>query len=88
MTYQSKVRYAAKKIGAEIVCNSTTEQYDYEVLAPNGMIFSCDSIHLLVGNCFKGDPAWYEEVWKDLYDRISFGVEKCETPDCEWCSHD
>lgn len=85
MSWQTKAKALAKKLGAEVENNSNGEQYVYDILAPKGKIWSCNLIHCLVGNCFKGDPKWYEEVWKDLYERMSYGLEECDDPDCEWC---
>jgi hypothetical protein len=74
----------AADLGAEI-----TE--DGELLrifadAPTGKVFSASFLHCMISDW---DPEWgakKADAWTDLGDRLSYGIEDCETDDCDTCA--
>ncbi len=86
MTYQSKARAFAKKHGVILHNECDANNYEYRAETPPGYIWN-EGVHEFVGHCFKGDPEWYEGVWKDLYERMEGGMDLCTDKDCEWCNN-
>lgn len=74
-----KVFALAKKLGARVDINCEGRGYlDVEVTSPRGFCWSGSGLHCLVGSQWPNERA--EEVWKDLFERMSDGVETCDDP--------
>lgn len=52
--------------------------------APHRKIWSCSFIHELV--CAKDSKEPKSVIWKDLLERMSYGLEDCTDDNCEWCN--
>ena len=53
--------------------------------APDGRVFECSDLHTIVGDWTFGPKA---DAWKDLYERMGYGVGPCrDRPDCDACDH-
>ena len=69
------------KYGAKVISDDKSE---VEVEAPRGFCWSAEpTVHSLVSA--KWDNDTHEDLWKDMADRMDYGVEKCENTECEWC---
>ena len=80
MTTRQRVENLAKKLGATIEFDHT-EPHIYAD-APKGMCWSCDpGLHGLVAVPEEGETI--ESRWKDIYDRMKFGIEECRCSECK-----
>lgn len=87
MSYAQQVKNLAKSLGAVIENGSGGGVWQYNIDAPQGYTWCSDhGLHSIVAWCYKGDRKWTEEMWKDALDRMEYGIEPCETKDCEFCS--
>lgn len=86
MTYwQTKAKALARKFGAIVHNESDSLHYSYGIEAPKGYIWN-EGLHEFRLECYKGDPSWYEDAWKDVYERMEVGMDLCTDKDCEWCT--
>ena len=58
------------------------EVIDVEADAPDGYVWKCDELHFLVGHDEHGPR---RDVWQDMLDRMSWGVEVCPFGTCDCC---
>jgi hypothetical protein len=69
--------------------NSTLDDSMYDEIkceAPKGKIWACSLVHEIISAKEKTeDPRC--ELWDDMLDRMSYGVEDCEDVECEWCNN-
>ena len=74
MTWRQKAFARAKKLGVDIVdlCGA---HFDYEAVAPDGYHFKEEQLHGFVIWQYKGFTT--EPLWRDLYERMEGGLEKC-----------
>lgn len=99
MNWKAKALRLAKKLGVEIVFSGQTPYYEITVIAPKGKTWSCCDIHELTSTQwtleepkigerpdFENSPVTpVSECWHDIYDRMEYGVEDCDNPECDWC---
>ena len=83
MTTLASVKKAARAIGARVEDDRAGYTHECRVEAPRGMIWSCADIHELISAAYR---PWKPD-YQDLLDRMAYGVEKCDDPECDWC-HD
>jgi len=76
-----KLKLAASKIGAKIEDDKIGKTHECCVFSPQGKMFSCDSIHILVDSVFI---PWKPD-YKELQRRMEVGLEDCTDAECEWC---
>jgi len=77
---KSRVRALAATLGAKICENSRT---DIEVEAPDGYCWSCEGgwgLHVLVASQWDDEPIGH--LWRDLWERMDYGIEKCDCDEC------
>lgn len=81
--YRKKGLALAMQLGAIVICD---EPHEVEVEAPPNMTWKCNpGVHSLVTSRMDEDETW-EQLWKDMWERMDLGIEPCECKDCEWCS--
>ena len=60
--------------------------------APDKHIFSNNGCHFFASYTAMVESIWDDDVkadlWVDILDRLSYGIEDCNDPDCEWCNND
>ena len=75
----ANVKKVAAKLGATVI----RKDDECNIEAPQGHVWSgATDIHESVG-CANGYSI--TEVYAGQLDFMSYGVEPCEIPDCEWC---
>ena len=85
MTYKQKVLKLAQNLGAAITVDKTENEFDIEVFAPKGFFWDEGmGAHVLVANKHYTEDIKTEELWKDLFVRMSDGLESCDNHHCEW----
>lgn len=85
MTYRQKGLALARKLKAIVISDMP---HEVEVEAPPNMTWKCNpGVHSLVTSRMDEDETW-EQLWKDMWERIDLGIEPCECDDCEWCSQE
>lgn len=77
--YQQRVKKLVKKLKAKLEVN-TRPYYEVRVEAPKGYHWA-DGVHEFVEAQEGGFSV--DELWKDVYDRMQDGTEKC-TEECDW----
>ena len=80
-----KVFELAAKLGVDLVVAKSEEYVEATVEAPAGQVWSCCRAHELVSTADVDHKDGIADLWIDLADRMSHGVEPCEDPNCEWC---
>jgi len=75
------LKLAAKKLNASVEDDKSFGFHECRVEAPKGYIW-VDGVHEFVDSTHEPWKPDYE----DLINRMSFGVVKCDDPDCEWCN--
>jgi hypothetical protein len=89
-TAYNRVRALAKQFGATIHININEPggMLDVGVEAPPNHVWSGEDLHEFVGHTQTGGVDRHE-MWEDLLDRMSDGVEPCPylggSDGCEWC---
>lgn len=79
MSNKQRVYALAAKLGATVEYDMT-EPHVY-VDAPAGYCWSCDpGLHGIVG--VPWDDETMADVWKDVLERVRFGIEKCNCGQC------
>ena len=71
----------SRKLGAKIIEGAAFNSVEAE--APNGHCWRCEGgtgLHVLVA-CRWGYEPW-PNVWRDLADRMDFGIQQCDCEDC------
>ena len=80
MTTRQKVFAIAKQLGVTI---DDSMYHEVKCEAPHGTIWACSLVHEIV--CTKDTKEPMSVIWNDLLERMSYGIEKCEDDNCEWC---
>jgi|SaaInl8_150m_RNA_FD_contig_81_705282_length_1268_multi_3_in_0_out_0_2 hypothetical protein len=85
MTFRQKVLKLATELKAAVTVDKTENEFDIEVLAPAGFYWAeGGDCHILVANKYYTESIKTENLWKDLYLRMSEGLENCKNHKCEW----
>lgn len=100
-TARQKVMELIERYGATLYTDDTNE---IEVEAPAGYIWAGSGLHSLVAVRLTPEGRWRigkafglvdgietkADLWLDLLDRMTDGVEPCTDSDCDWChpTHD
>lgn len=79
-----KLKTLAASMGATVEDQKIGLAHCCEVFSPKGKMFSCDSIHILVDETHQPWKPDYSELMR----RMSYGLDDCEDPECEWCNPD
>jgi hypothetical protein len=86
MTIKQKFVSRCQELNAEIVGTGN----DIEVEAPRGMVWSGIGTHAIVAAPERDDAnrpiTPRTQLYKWLLEDMSYGLEKCQTKDCEWCN--
>ena len=82
MTNLKAVQAAATKLGAVIEDQKTGEHHTCEALAPRRHLWIATGNHCLVDSCYQ---PWKPD-YADLLARMSYGIEPCINPECDWCN--
>jgi len=51
--------------------------------SPSGYVWVANLAHVLISDNNGHGAAWLE--WRDTYDRMSMGIERCVIDDCDYC---
>jgi hypothetical protein len=80
-----QVTALAKSYGTTAVYHPDREALEHEITidAPDGTVWSCSQIHQIVACGADGTP--WETLYADVFERMSYGLETCEEPDCDVC---
>lgn len=90
--------FLANKFGVELDFGGRDGEYGISVEAPKGYVWKANGTHELISNSWTeeytdpntgvvtGKTTSKKELWDDIYERMQYGIEKCPTPDCEWCN--
>ena len=81
MTTRQKVRTLADRYEADFIVNQDPPALDCEVIAPRGWHWLTDGLHAFVGNQWRRENV--REVYADMLDRMSDGIEKCTPDTCQ-----
>jgi len=85
MSTLRKLKAAAAKVGATVEKGTYGMTICVEVFAPQGKVFAeGGGTHIMVDDTYVG----FKPDYDDLLSRLSYGLEDCEDPDCEWCYPD
>lgn len=76
----STVRALATSLGATVDDNKDAQCHECRVTAPRGKVWA-DGVHEFV-DC--ANRPWKPD-YRDLIDRMNFGLEVCTDSECEWC---
>jgi hypothetical protein len=76
------IKSLAKAVGATVEYDRGFGHNELRVEAPHGHVWKCADIHELVDSSRQ---PWTPD-FDDVAQRMNYGVAKCETPNCEWCS--
>lgn len=82
MTTLAKVKRAAAALGATVEDSKEGHTHECTVEAPHRHIWKSDDIHMLIDACYR---PWKPD-YADLLRRMSYGLEPCTDPDCDWCN--
>ena len=83
----SDVKRAAAKFGGTVKREQQGRSIVIEVFAPPNKLWSADGIHsLLVERSEFDTSVEYQEAYAALIRRISYGVDDCDDPECEYCN--
>lgn len=82
MATQKQVENRAAELGCEFEVLRRAPKLDCQVWAPEGKRFEL-GLHTLVGHQLPGRPL--EQVFADMLERMSNGVEDCDDPNCDTC---
>lgn len=85
MSTKAKAMAVAQRYGATVVDQSGVQEHYYCFDAPRGYIWKSDGIHILVASQYRG-PWGTASMWKDIIDRMEYGIEPCLDKDCEFCN--
>jgi hypothetical protein len=77
------VKKAAALIGATVVDDKAYGTHECTVEAPHRYRWA-DGLHMFV-DCTN--QPWKPD-YQDLLDRMSYGIEPCTDPECDWCNSD
>jgi hypothetical protein len=80
MSTLKKLKTEAAKLGATVTKEKIGMTTTVEVFAPKGFYWAEGSTHVFVDDVYTGP-----NDYPDLLSRMSYGLVKCEDPDCEWC---
>lgn len=82
---RKSVEKLASFLGAIVTINPAA-RLDVGVEAPRGFTWRSDpEIHELIAAQWDDDHT--QDVWRDLFERMTMGVEPCAVIDeCEWCN--
>ena len=88
MTYRQRVMALAEELGASVETGPEGFAYTIQVMAPVGHHWIEGGVHELVASHESdcGEPA--ELLWQDLWERMNYGVKKCNAETCESWMHD
>lgn len=82
----SDVKRAAAKFGGTVKREQQGRSIVIEVFAPPNKLWSADGIHsFLVERSEFDTSVEYQEAYAALIRRISYGVDDCDDPECEYC---
>ena len=81
MTTLRQLRAAASKLGATVEDTKIGHSHTCEVIAPDGKFWAEGDVHCMVDTTSQPWKPDYE----DLLSRMSYGLEECTDPDCDWC---
>lgn len=81
MTTLKQVKKAAAALGAIVEEDKCEYSHECRVTAPHRKIW-CDGVHEFV-DC--ANRPWKPD-YEDLLNRMSYGLEDCIDPDCDWCN--
>lgn len=87
MSTRRAVMTKADELGAEVEVSRyggiTGQGMRVSVYAPNGFVWYANVAHVIVAdNNGEGGAAW---CWSDTFSRMSEGVQRCDTEDCDAC---
>ncbi len=80
----ASLKKVASSYGAKVDVD-TEGCYNVNVNLPKGLIWNANGIHTLNSFCYNGNPSWRKDVFKDLIDRMAYGISKCDGINCETC---
>lgn len=79
-SYQSLAMELINEYGIDLKV-SYFNGLDLDAWAPKGKVFSASECHTLVTSGEHGESE--ASLWKDMYERLSMGLEDCRTADCD-----
>jgi hypothetical protein len=82
MTTLKEARKVAAKFKATIRDGKNGNFHECAIEAPKGHVWSGSDLHELVSDAYV---PWKPD-YKDLVERMNYGVRPCDDPECEWCS--
>jgi hypothetical protein len=82
MTTLKRVKYFAKKLGAKVEDQRDGYAHRCGIEAPHRFIWCEGGVHELVD---ETNQPWKPD-YAHLIKRMSYGIEPCTDPDCDWCN--
>lgn len=83
MTTLKDIERKAKELGAMVIYDIGGRDKGLEIYAPPGKIWACDEVHSLVAIYDPRLPCDKADCYRDLLDRMSYGLVSCDKEDCE-----
>lgn len=80
-----KLKRLVKKFGGTMVDKSSGRWKVYQIEAPVGMYWNSDGIHCLKMDWMHGDSEFRKDAIEDALERVRYGVDACNDPDCDYC---
>jgi hypothetical protein len=85
---RASVRLRAAQLGALVHFHVDREGLEHEITidAPDGYIWTASAVHQLVQCGADGTPM--DALAADALERMAYGLERCDDPDCDICHPD
>lgn len=84
MTIKQRVLARVAELNGEIEIRKGNGPFEIIIDAPDGYLFAGDGLHCLVHSQWDTDPTG--PLWQDALNRMSYGLEPCDDPDCDVCN--
>lgn len=76
---------AVKALGATVDFESERNADNLQVDAPAGFTFAENGCHTMVEPFANIGQSWKPEAYATMIKRLSYGLDKCEAENCEYC---
>jgi hypothetical protein len=87
MTHATALKHRVKKFGEKLVNESSGKWTVYQCELPPGKVWTANSCHCIKVEWLTGCPVEQRaEIIVEALERVSYGVQNCENPECCYCS--
>lgn len=86
MNYGPKVKAFCAANNISLDENYWPMAYDICVTTPYGKILKSVGDHSAVTHMYREPGLTKNDVWKEVWEDLSYGISDCDIPDCEMCA--